>query len=57
VQHFEAKYNTSLSRLEAQGLPDNAGYEMHEDYIMWRHWASVAATIEQDIISLEIRVL
>ena len=53
VQHFEANYETSLSDLEAQGLPDNADYEMHEDYIMWQHWASVAAAIEKDIISLE----
>ncbi len=53
VQHFEAKYETSLSHLEAQGLPDDADYEMHEDYIMWRHWDSVAAAVEKDIISLE----
>lgn len=42
VRYFEEKYRVTLPALESAGLPDNAGYEMHEDYILWRHWAAVA---------------
>ncbi len=53
VGHFERQYQTTLSQLEAEGLPDDAGYEMHEDYIMWHHWASVINKLEADIVALE----
>jgi len=42
IRSFEEKYQTTLKRLEATGLPDTAGYELHEDYIMWHHWVEVA---------------
>jgi hypothetical protein len=38
VQSFEEKYATTLDVLRAQGLPDDAGYEMHEDFIEWEYW-------------------
>lgn len=38
VQSFEKKYATTLDVLRAQGLPDDAGYEMHEDFIEWEYW-------------------
>jgi hypothetical protein len=53
VRHFEEKYNISLTRLDAEGLPDDADYEMHEDYILWHHWAAVANKIQEDINALE----
>jgi hypothetical protein len=53
VRHFEEKYEVTLSQLDADGLPDNADYEMHEDYIMWHHWATVADKTKKDITSLE----
>jgi len=53
VQHFEAKYGIPLEQLEAEGLPDDASHEMHEDYIMWHHWADVATKAKQDIDSLD----
>ena len=53
VRYFEEKYCMALPQLEAEGLPDDADYEMHEDYIMWQHWASVANEIEKNITSLE----
>ena len=37
VHGFQDKYHISLVDLEAKGLPDDADYEMHEDYIMWHH--------------------
>ena len=53
VRQFEERYDTTLERLEADGLPDDASYEMHEDYIMWRHWTAVAQKAMQDINSLQ----
>jgi hypothetical protein len=53
VQYYEEKYGTSLTRLEEEGLPDDAGYEMHEDYILWHHWAEVAQKVKQEMSSLE----
>ncbi len=52
VRHFEEKYKVSLTHLDAEGLPDDADYEMHEEYIMWHHWTAVADDIEKDIVSL-----
>jgi hypothetical protein len=41
VRRFEAKYGTTLDMLESRGLPEDADYEMHEDYIEWHYWARV----------------
>ena len=41
VKEFEAKYDTTLDVLESEGLPEDADYEMHEDYIEWHYWARV----------------
>jgi hypothetical protein len=41
VKKFEAKYDTTLDVLESEGLPQDAGYEMHEDYIEWHYWERV----------------
>ena len=41
VRGFEAKYGTTLDMLESEGLPEDADYEMHEDYIEWHYWARV----------------
>jgi hypothetical protein len=53
VRHFEEKYKVTLSQLDADGLADDADYEMHEDYILWHHWAEVADKTRKDITSLE----
>ncbi len=41
VRRFEGKYRMTLDELTSQGLPDNAGYEMHEDFIEWEYWNDV----------------
>ena len=41
VRRFAAKYGTTLDMLESEGLLEDAGYEMHEDYIEWHYWARV----------------
>ncbi len=53
VRHFEKKYHTTLEKLDAEGLPDDADYEMHEDYVMWHHWAEVLEETEECIASLQ----
>jgi len=50
---FEEKYQTTLDALNDGGLPDQAGYEMHEDYLIWMHWAEVAVQCEKDLVALE----
>ena len=41
MQEFEARYHTTLDQLEADGLPDEADYAMHKDYIEWYYWSRV----------------
>ena len=53
IRHFQEKYHISLVDLEVKGLPDNADYEMHEDYIMWHHWAEVGEKLKGQIALLE----
>ena len=53
VRDFEGKYNVTLAHLDAEGIPDDADLEIHEDYVMWHHWADVADKVKKDIASLE----
>ena len=53
LRSFAERYQTTLEQLDASGLPDDASYEMHEDYIMWHHWAAVAQKVAQDIQALQ----
>lgn len=53
VRQYEEKYQTTLSSLEDHGLPDDAGYEMHEDYIMWRHWTEAIKETKEAIEALQ----
>ncbi len=41
IKHFEEKYETTLETLKSQGLSDDAGYELHEDFIEWEYWDDV----------------
>ena len=41
IRYFEEKYGVTLSVLKSQGLPEDAGYEMHEDFIEWEYWDDV----------------
>jgi len=52
VRQFEERYRISLSELDAQGLPDDADYQMHEDYIMWHHWADTVEKLQKQIAAL-----
>ncbi len=52
VHYFQEKYQISLAALKAEGLPDDASCEMHEDYIMWHHWTEVGEKLKGQIASL-----
>lgn len=54
VQEFEALYQTTLDRLEINGLPDDAGYAMHEDYVEWHYWSRVAKQARRALDTLAI---
>lgn len=53
LRQFEERYGTPLTQLDHAGLPDDADYEMHEDYIVWHHWATVAQKARQEIAALQ----
>jgi hypothetical protein len=53
IRFFEEKYCIKLSELEEKGLPDDADYEMHEEYIMWHHWSEVAEKVRKQIEVLQ----
>jgi hypothetical protein len=38
VNRFEAVYGTTLNELKTEGLPNDASYRMHEDFIEWEYW-------------------
>ncbi len=46
IQQYEQKYNTTFPH---QGLPDDADYAMHEDYIEWEFWMDKLQRVEADI--------
>ncbi len=53
VRQFEEKYGVTLNTLEREGLPNTSDFKMHEDYIMWHHWADVVEETKSRIASLE----
>ncbi len=53
VRFFEEKYKMSLIDLDKKGLPDDAAHEMHEDYIMWHHWAETLERASKQVTDLE----
>ena len=53
VLYFKERYGATLAQLDVEGLPDDADVEMHEDFIMWHHWAEVINKIRKDIASIE----
>jgi hypothetical protein len=53
ARSFEEKYQTTLEALNDSGLPDQTGYEMHEDYLIWMHWAEVVVQCQKDLAALE----
>ena len=63
VRCFQEKYGTTLASLELVGLPDDADYGMHEDYVrgksycgfssVWQHWSYVVSRVRKETESLQ----
>lgn len=53
LQEFQTRYQTTLSRLETDGLPEDAAFAMHEDYILWQHWADVEQNTPAELQNLQ----
>lgn len=53
IRQFEDKYQTSLSQVDKEGLPEDANYAMHEDYIMWHHWNDTVEKLSEQLAHLE----
>ena len=53
IRNLEGNYHKTLSQVDTDGLPDDAGYEIHEDYVMWYHWQKVLEAVSRDIVALE----
>lgn len=41
IEQFESKYGTSLSYLQKHGLPIDADFRMHEDFVEWEYWVDI----------------
>ena len=52
VRYFEEKYGDVLRAWDTKGLPENADYEIHEDYVLWHHWVDTSKKVQQEIASL-----
>lgn len=53
LKQFQEKYQISLERLDEDGLPDDADFQMHEDYVMWHHWAEIVSKVHRQLADLE----
>ena len=49
LKRFEAQYGTTLEALRSQGLPENADYAMHEDFIEWEYYQDVLYETEMAV--------
>jgi len=56
VRRFESLYETTLDILLLEGLPDDADYQAHEDFIDLEYWQEVALETE-DVIKNIKRIL
>ncbi len=53
VHRFESLYGTTLDKLLIEGLPDDADYQAHEDFIDWEYWQEVARETENVIKNIK----
>ena len=53
IEAFEQKYETTLTQLCRDGLPDDASIEMHEDYIEWSGWQRTSEEASQTVASMK----
>ena len=49
IEQFESKYGISLSALQKDGLPIDADFQMHEDFIEWEYWVEVLSESQKTL--------
>ncbi len=54
VKCFGEKYRTTLDALKSQGLPEEADYELHEDFLEWEYWDDVLRETEMTVRSIRV---
>jgi len=54
IKNFKKKYKITLNTLKSQGLPEDAHYEMHEDFIEWEYWNDVLQETETAVRSIKV---
>ncbi len=53
VRRFEARYNMSLARFEAERLADADSFQAHDDYNDWFYWQSVLEEKQKSLADLQ----
>jgi len=54
VKRFHEKYKITLHDIKSQGLPENADYKMHEDFIEWEYWDDVLSETKTIVRSVKV---
>jgi hypothetical protein len=54
IRRFEEKYSTNLIHLKTSGLPENAGFELHEDFIEWEYWNDIKNETQMAVDSIKV---
>ena len=52
IQKFKKKYNITLNKIKKSGIPEDAGYIMHEDFIELEYWEDVFTKTEKIVCQL-----
>jgi len=52
IAEFERKFGMSFVDLEQEGLPEDADWQVHEDWVEWSSWEGLKTDLEQQLASL-----
>ncbi len=53
IAKFETRFGMSMSNLEKEGLPTDAGFETHDAYIEWQSWEIRRADLQKRLATLQ----
>jgi hypothetical protein len=49
IAGFERKFGMSFVDLEQEGLPEDADWQVHEDWVEWSSWEGLKTDLEQQL--------
>ena len=52
IASFELKFGMSFAGIQQEGLPEDADWQAHEDYVEWSSWEGLQIDLEQQLESL-----